>query len=343
MAKDQIESAYELIKAERYGEALHLLHQAIAQEPTNWNAYYLAGQCCRFLDDIDGAIRNLSQATKLKADEPSIHLALGIAFQLSMQWADAIEAFRRAIEADADYVLGYNSLALTQKQCGDLDEALHNYDAGAKALARRIVKAMQNSRSSPILKYRATVGELWSEYATYAALYLVSSVNDIDRMARLPDEAALEEERTEKHAGCYWGDLTNERNETLRIFLPNYFNSFREELKHNPEYSNLMGNRGTVLDLLGRDAEARLHFDEATEFLPQTTIKPNTENYSEGTDRKSPAPYVQRGNEWSEFVGSKNWSELTIKEQNQFFVEQFTDESAAHCRLRSWMKLDQPH
>lgn len=130
--------------------------------PSQWNAWYMAGQCCRFLNNIDGAIQHLSRAAELKRDEPSIFLALGIAFQLNTQSDKAIMAFRRAIEIDSDYELAYNSLALTQRTSGELDKALYNYDAGAKALARRIVKAMRNSRSNPILKIAKRLGNYGS-------------------------------------------------------------------------------------------------------------------------------------------------------------------------------------
>lgn len=42
----------------------------------------------------------------------------------------------------------------------------------------------------------------------------------------------------------------------------------REHLGRDPVYSNLIGNRGAVLELLGRHNEAQQHFDEATEFMP---------------------------------------------------------------------------
>ncbi len=226
------------------------------------------GQCCRFLDDIDGAIKHLSRAAELERDEPSIFLALGILCQLKPHWDDAIDAFRRAIEIDPDYVLAYNSLALTQKKRGELDKALHNYDAGAKALARRSVKAMRNTRTSPILKHRDTVGTLWVEYASFAALYLASSAEGINGIAWPTGEQALEEDRTEKHSGLYWIDVPNDKRETVRLFQPNYFNTFRELLKRDTAYSNLIGNRGTVLELVGRNDEPRQHFDEATEFQP---------------------------------------------------------------------------
>ena len=268
MTQVLMDPAIELMKAQRFGEALHLLRTAVAQDPSQWNAWYMAGQCCRFVGDIGGAIEHLSRAAELKSDEAPIFLALGIAFQLNTQWNDAIEAFRRAIEIDSDCELAYNSLALTQKKTGELDKALHNYDAGAKALARRIVKAMRNSRTTPLLKHRETVGTLWVGYASYAALYLASSAEGINSIAWPTGEQALEEERTEKHAGLYWVDVPNDNRETVRLFLPNYFDTFRELLRRDAAYSNLIGNRGTVLELLGRHVEARQHFGEATEFLP---------------------------------------------------------------------------
>jgi tetratricopeptide (TPR) repeat protein len=268
MAQDLIDKAIEQMQAQRFGEALPLLRRAIEADPSQWNAWYMAGQCCRFLNDIDGAIAHLGRAAELKRDEAPVFLALGIAHQLRSQWADAVEAFRQAITIAPDYELAYNSLALTQKKAGALDKALHNYDAGAKALARRLVKATRNGRNSPILKHRDTAGTLWIEHAMYAGLYLASSANGISGIAWPTGEQAMEEERTEEHAGLYWVDLPQQQGETTRLFLPNYFNTFRESLRHDAAYANLIGNRGTVLELLGRHDEARQHFDEATEFQP---------------------------------------------------------------------------
>jgi hypothetical protein len=52
------------------------------------------------------------------------------------------------------------------------------------------------------------------------------------------------------------------------VYLPNYFNTFRELLRRDALYSNLIGNRGTALELLGRHKEAQQHFEEASEFAP---------------------------------------------------------------------------
>ena len=267
MAQALVLRAIELMKAKNYIEAFNLLRQAIDRDSSDWNAWELAGQCCRFMNDINGALHHLSHAVKLKKDEPAIWLALGIAYQLNAQYDDAIESFRCAIEIDSDFELAYNSLALTQKKRGELEKALHNYDAGTKALTRRIVKAMQNSRTSQILKYHYTTGSLWLQYGTYGAIYLTSAEEGIKGIAWPTGEQALEEERTELHAGLYWIDTPNNKGHTCRLFLPNYFNSFREQLKQGSAYSNLIGNRGTVLELLGQHEEAQRHFEEAAEFL----------------------------------------------------------------------------
>ncbi|MFC1681534.1 tetratricopeptide repeat protein [Pseudomonadota bacterium] len=266
MTQNLIENAFALIQKNRFQDALRLLHQVIDQDASHWNAWYLAGQCYRFEGDLDNAVRHLSHAVKLKTDDSSVFLALGIVFQLRSQWGEAIDAFQRAIELDPNYANAYNSLALTQKKKGDFEKALHTYEEGVKARVRQIVVSMRNDPSSRILKHQETTGSLWIQHATYGAIYIISSDSGIDSMAWMNGKQAAEEERYETHAGLYWVDKVDNKNATVRLFLPNYFNTFLQQLAQDPTYSNLMGNRGTVLELVGREEEAQQHFDEATEF-----------------------------------------------------------------------------
>lgn len=268
MNQDLVDRAIALMQLQRFGEALPLLRRSIAENPTEWNTWYMAGQCCRLMNDFDGAVEHLRRAVQLNTKVAPLYLALGIAHQLRGEWADAIEALRQAIAIDPDYEAAYNSLALTQKKAGELEKALHNYDAGAKALARRLVKTMTNSRSSPILKHRDTTGTLWVQYAMFGMVYLAATAKDVNRVT-IPDGAfAEEEERTERHGGLYWTEGLDDSGQTVRLYLPNYFNTFRESLRREASYSNLIGNRGTVLQLLGQHDEAEKHFDEASEFQP---------------------------------------------------------------------------
>jgi tetratricopeptide (TPR) repeat protein len=86
------------MKAQRFAEAIPLFRQAIEQDPAHWGNWYMAGQCCRFTNDLNSAVTYLKKAVVLKSDEPPVLLALGIAVQLTDHFIEANDAFRRAIE-----------------------------------------------------------------------------------------------------------------------------------------------------------------------------------------------------------------------------------------------------
>lgn len=258
------------MKSRRFAAALPLLQKAIDEDPSNWGAWYMAGQCYRFMDELPTAVSYHSKAAALKPDEPAVLLALGIALQLTNRLGEAVEVFRQAIEVDQDYELAYNSLAMTQKKQGEFELALHNYDAGANALSRRIVRGLRNDRSSTIFKHEDMEHHLWAEYAIYGALYLASLTDSIEGMALPTSEQAMKEERDEYHSGLYWVDTPNSEGKQTRLYLPNFLNTFRETLKHDRAYCDLIGNRATILKELGRSEEAKKHLAEAAYFLPES-------------------------------------------------------------------------
>ena len=218
------------------------------------------------LEGYHRAIAHLRIAAACAPDVPPVFLALGIACQLAERLDDAREAFSRALTLDPDYTLAFNSLAMTQKLAGEYDKAAHNYDGGCMALARRLVKAMRNDRSSPIAKHRETRGQMWIKYALYGALRLVSTESGVSALVLPSGSMALREELDEYHAGLYWTDQPCKDGLLQRLMLPNFFNTFRDSLMRESSYSTLIGNRSTVLQLLGRPAEAALHLQEAHEF-----------------------------------------------------------------------------
>ncbi len=265
---DKRDQAIALMDQQRFADALVIFKQLLTNDADDWSLLYMAGQCCRFQNDLKGAINYLRAAATMNTREPRILLALGIAQQLNRAFAGAIDSLRHARELDPDCVLAYNSLALTQKKTGDLEHALHNFDAGVKALSRSIVKKMNNSRANNIYKHKDSRQNLWLEYALFGAMYLCSTTGGIDGLAWPTDDQAADEERTERHAGLYWTDNRSNENKNTRLFLPNFFNTFRETLRVDAIYSNLIGGRGTVFESLGQQTEARKHFEEADEFNP---------------------------------------------------------------------------
>jgi tetratricopeptide (TPR) repeat protein len=267
-SKELREAARALIHQQRFGDALSLLRAVLEQDSSFWNDWYLAGQCHRFLGEVDPAISHLQRAAELERNDAGVFLALGIALQLATRFDDAIEALKRALELDPDLAPAYNSLALTQKKVGQLEKALHNYDAGAHALVRGIVKEMVNSRESAIFKHCDTEGTLWVLYACQGAIWLTARSGGISGVVFPSDEMVMTEEQTERSEGLYWRDIHKEKEGTVRLFLPNYFNTVREALRRDMAYANLIGNHGTVLGLLGQHEEACQHEEEAQEFEP---------------------------------------------------------------------------
>jgi tetratricopeptide (TPR) repeat protein len=260
------ERALKLFQEGQHGDALTLFRSVIEANPNDWNCIYLAGQCCRSLNDIDGAIKYLLEATGINPNEPPMWLALGIAYQLKENWGDAIGALREALEIDPDYVLAFNSLALTQKKMGELEKSAHNYDAGVIALSRSIVESMINAFDNQIFSHRGSTNNLWMEYATHAAVHLATSDGNIESIAMPTGETAVEEDRTHRHGGLYWVDQKGADENLNRYFLPNFFNAFHRSLRRERLYSQLIANRGAVLELMGNSEESQSHFQEAEDF-----------------------------------------------------------------------------
>jgi tetratricopeptide (TPR) repeat protein len=265
MSEVDRDRALSLVQGVDLEGALPLLLTLLPDNRDDGNLHHVTGQCLRALDRVSEAVPLLRRATEIDPELPPYWLALGIALQLMEDLGGAVEALKAALEIDPHYVLAINSLALTQKKMGQLDRALETYDAGATALAHEIVKGLTNSRSSRIYKHTDMRAHLWLNYSMSAAITL-SAQEGFGRVAWPTGEQAMEEERTEEHGGLYWTSFKGEDDESVRLYLPNYFNTMREALRANPLYANLIGNRGTVLEMLGRAEDAMEHFSEAEEF-----------------------------------------------------------------------------
>jgi tetratricopeptide (TPR) repeat protein len=268
MTEARKEEAFSLLNRGAYQESLPILQAVIADDPSDWNSIYLAGQCWRFMGEMNKAIELLKQALSLNTEEPSILLALGIAQQLDSRFSDAISSFKDAIKLNPDYTLAYNSLALTYRKSGEPARAMELYDVGLKSLTRTIVKNLTNRSGNRIFKHAERGASLWLEHAMFGAMYLVASDEAVDTIAFPNGTMAMQEETDETHRGLFWIDQNSDDDETTRLFLPNYFNTFMQLLFHEKIYSELIGNKGVVLEILGEKDEAEAHFEEANAFSP---------------------------------------------------------------------------
>ena len=256
----------QLIREEAYPEALSILVKLIDADPDDWSNNYLMGQCYRSMGNIDEAVTYLDKAAIIKPEDSPTWMALGIAHQQDQNWKAAIGSLKMALEIDPDFVLAYNSLAYTQLEMGEVENAVHNYDAGLKALARQVVSTFENARNNPILAFEPTETELWIEYAMYAALFISAANEDLDSIAWPNGEMAEREERTHEHEGLFWDDRKSANGDQMRLFLPNYFETFKAALMDDQSYSTLIWNRGDALKNFGNLEDAAVHFKEAEDF-----------------------------------------------------------------------------
>lgn len=268
MSRELAERALALVSSGQIGEAGRLAATAVRQAPSDWYAHHVAGMCLRFAQDYLGACHAHARANELSPGQPPVLLALAIARQLNGQYTESVEALRVALEIDGDYVNAYNTLAMTQKLMGAYDKAAHNYDAGAKAIARIIVRSLRNAEDSPRLEHFDGVTSLSSGYAIFGALHLLANTS-IEGSAWPTGEMAERDARTHEFRGWYWEDKVDAGGKSYRLFLPNYFNTFISRLRNESLYATLMGNRSTVLRLMGNLDEAEEHVNEAESFSRQ--------------------------------------------------------------------------
>ncbi len=252
-----------------FKEALPILESVIHDDPDDWNSIYLAGQCWRFLGNTSKAINLLKSSLSLHNKDSSVWLALGIAQQLEDKYPDAISSLKRAIDLDPDSAVAYNSLALTSKKNNEPKVAKDVYEGGIKALSRSIAKKLVNNKNNTIFNHANLDAYLWTEYAMFGAIYICSLDETVKSMGWLKGDMAIKEETEQTHGGLYWEDKKDNNGEKIRLFLPNYFNTFVRALLADQLYANLTGNRGVVLEELGENEDAMKHFSEADTFMEQ--------------------------------------------------------------------------
>ena len=80
------------------------------------------------------AIERLRTASELMPHESSIWTSLGVAYQMSEQFAEAIEALEKAVAISPEAFDCRNSLGLTYNKMGEFGKAIRWYETAAEVL-----------------------------------------------------------------------------------------------------------------------------------------------------------------------------------------------------------------
>jgi tetratricopeptide (TPR) repeat protein len=92
----------ELMRANRFDDAIHRLGDAIVLDPSSARAFSNRGAAKRFGGDLRGARADLLRAVSLDPSTERAHYNLGVVLELSGEADEAERAYDRAIELDGD-------------------------------------------------------------------------------------------------------------------------------------------------------------------------------------------------------------------------------------------------
>jgi tetratricopeptide (TPR) repeat protein len=125
--------AFQFMETGQFSRALKIL-LGLAETESDWNLFYLIGQCYRYLEDFGNAARWLEKANGARPGDTQVLLALGIIYQLQERFAEAARALKTAIEVDPNNFSAYNSLGLTYRIQSRFNEALEWYEKAAEGI-----------------------------------------------------------------------------------------------------------------------------------------------------------------------------------------------------------------
>lgn len=120
---------------DRYEEALAAFDAVLEQDISNVEAAYYRGACLRLMERLDDAITALQATVDLEAaseaSQPRTYAELGEALRMAGRRREAAEAFKKALDLDADY-------QWVLARYGETLRALERYQEAAEVLERAI-------------------------------------------------------------------------------------------------------------------------------------------------------------------------------------------------------------
>ena len=125
---------FDLIQAGDFQSALDKLADEIANSPNDPYLLYCAGLAHRRLNNLDTAAEYYRRSINIDSRNPSVHLGLGIVYQLQGRYEQAIKSLQIAINLEPHFAEAHNSLGLTYSKLGDYRLALQCYERVAEGI-----------------------------------------------------------------------------------------------------------------------------------------------------------------------------------------------------------------
>ena len=193
----------------------------------------------------------------------------GIQLQQQERYSEALAMFDEVIVIDPRRgESAYNSKGLTLKMAGRPEEAIACYELALDALCGKLFWALRNERDNPLYPWKKVPGQVWMSWTTKTGLYTSCHEQGIATVGWPTGESAAEEEKTKKNGGLLWVDVL-EPSGVLRVFLPNYFHTMREQLKETKVFSRVLNNLGGAYLAMNKQQKGIERLYEAVAFIPE--------------------------------------------------------------------------
>jgi spermidine synthase len=227
---------YYLAKAFRVisktGEEINALQNAIALDPTSYDAYMELGVILGTQGRFDEAITQFSEALRLKPTSAVAYNNLGNVFSSKGDTSTAIYNYNKALEIDPNNAKMHSNLGLVFAKQGKTDEAIEQY---SKALQLNPDFAEAHNNLGDVLKVQGKTEEAINHY---------SKALQIE-----PGNAKIRY----KLGGLFAGQGR------LEEALAQYY----ETLKTDQNNADVQNDIGTILSTQGKISDAIEHFDAA--------------------------------------------------------------------------------
>jgi len=253
-----------------YQSALDFLAEIEEKAKDDSDYWYYSAHIARKMSDFKRAEIFCKKALELLPDSRNANFEMGIIYQATGEYKQAISFLKKLIENSpqdvhfTDMVDTLNSLALTYKKAGDKANALKYYNLALETLAQDIYEHIKGQPIREVeAKYPGDNLEGWMRLALQIAVK--NAAKDGIKTAMIPTGDTAKKILEENP---YMGVSIYDKD-GARYLLPAYFATFSNALGSDILYANIVNNIGTLFIETGEIEEARKCFLEAISFTPQ--------------------------------------------------------------------------
>lgn len=271
MIGDPLQEASRLAQAGQFAEAARLCERVLAIRPTAAPALALAGLIALRLGDTAGALRRLQLAASVEPRNPRHQFNLGEALSAAQRFAEARDAYKRAIALNAKPAPFHASLGFALRALGDKDGAIAAFTRAATLdrngaehqvnLGAALNEAGRSGEAVATLRRAVALAPRAAE-AQYNLGVALAAQGDRDG-AEAAYQATLALAPNHAKALSNLGLIYEKRGEPARA-LPLH----ERACTLAPDMAEAWHNRGVALKELGRFAEAITAFDRALSLRP---------------------------------------------------------------------------